>query len=427
MEQQQLSNGKKIKNWCITINNPVDEDIQQFKDIEEFTAYYIYGAEVGASGTRHLQCYICFKGGRTLPGIKRLWPRAHFEVANGTPQQASDYCKKDGKYQEFGTLPAARNVKGGEATQAKWKQIVTFAKEQKMLELAEQHPREFITNYRGLKQIGFDFNKAPADLDEPCGEWLVGESGAGKSFTARKENPGFYLKMMNKWWDNYKGEDVVILEDLDPSYEQSMQYFLKIWSDAYAFPVEIKNHCVNIRPKKFVVTSQYRIEELFKDKKIIEALQRRFKVRVIQRLPEFDLSKSKKKIKRKAHLEKMNEIIKKPKMFKQVNGQVALNTAYGKPVTPNIFESLLEAASQEAKKAEVIDLTSLDSNTNDWDIYTDAQPWLPAEKRFMKPDEVKEEIKSEELWTTSETESDEEDISDEDTSGSFSDSYSESY
>lgn len=115
----ELTNKSRAKHWCITINNPSIAERSMFENIKELTTYYIYGEEIGASGTEHLQCYIAFTKQTTLATLKRYWPRAHFEIARGTPAQASDYCKKDGKYVEHGTVPQHQGAKGGEATQVK--------------------------------------------------------------------------------------------------------------------------------------------------------------------------------------------------------------------------------------------------------------------------------------------------------------------
>lgn len=337
MEQQPLKNGtqQRAKHWCLTINNYGDADICQFENIKESATYFVYGKEVGDSGTRHLQCYISFKTAKYRNAVARIWPTAFIEMSLGTPQQASDYCKKDGKYEEFGTLPVNGRAKGGESTKAKWAEIAKFAVEKNLVQIQESHPREFVSNYRNLKQIGFDFAQKPADLASPCGIWMYGEAGVGKSFTSRKENPGAFMKMMNKWWDNYNNEDVVILEDMDPSYAQSMQYFLKIWTDAYAFPVEIKNHSVMIRPKKFIITSQYTPEEIWQDKKIIEAIRRRCVFRNVIRIEENDTSEVMKKPKRKLSSQKILSE-KKPRLFKQnANGDIVVND---KPVIQKPLE-----------------------------------------------------------------------------------------
>lgn len=88
----------------------------------------------------------------------------------------------------------------------------------------------------------------------------------------------FYPKIAsNKWWDKYKGEDNVLIEDMDTSHNYQ-GYYLKIWADEYAFPVEVKNSGDWIRPKVIIVTSNYPIEQVFPDPSIHKPLLERFKV-----------------------------------------------------------------------------------------------------------------------------------------------------
>jgi hypothetical protein len=105
------------KRWCFTLNNPSDEErffhaingesISADPEDSEFS-YYVFGQETGDSGTPHLQGYFILRQKRRLAQIKALpgLSRAHLEVARGSPKQASDYCKKDGAFSEFGVLPA---------------------------------------------------------------------------------------------------------------------------------------------------------------------------------------------------------------------------------------------------------------------------------------------------------------------------------
>lgn len=118
----------------------------------------------------------------------------------------------------------------------------------------------------------------PEPLDAPCGQWYWGVPGSGKSYKARMENPGAYIKMSNKWWCGYTGEDVVILEEVerDATY---LKHFLKIWTDRWAFRAERKRGTMFIRPKDIIITSNYSIEQIFyDDKELQQALIRRFKV-----------------------------------------------------------------------------------------------------------------------------------------------------
>ena len=72
-------------------------------------------------------------------------------------------------------------------------------------------------------------------------------------------------KPMNKWWDGYAGEEVVVLDDFDPRHAEHLSYYLKIWADHYAFNAEVKGGMIRVRPKTVIVTSQYAIEDCFKE------------------------------------------------------------------------------------------------------------------------------------------------------------------
>jgi len=88
----------------------------------------------------------------------------------------------------------------------------------------------------------------------------------------------FYSKIAsNKWWDKYKDEKNVLIEDMDKNHEY-MGFNLKIWSDKYAYPVEIKYGGTLMRPQVIIVTSNYSIQECFPDPSIHLPLLERFKV-----------------------------------------------------------------------------------------------------------------------------------------------------
>lgn len=96
------------KRWCFTLNNYSAQEEQHVADAFSLGGidYLVAGREVGDSGTRHLQGYVCFESRRGITQVKAiLGARLHLEVARGSPAQASDYCKKDGDFMEFGTCP----------------------------------------------------------------------------------------------------------------------------------------------------------------------------------------------------------------------------------------------------------------------------------------------------------------------------------
>jgi len=93
----------RAKNWCFTLNNYTDADIERLKGLEteESVSYCIFGKEVGESGTPHLQGFVAFKVRKTLASAVAICGQAHFSVARNVAQSIQ-YCKKDGDFTEVG-------------------------------------------------------------------------------------------------------------------------------------------------------------------------------------------------------------------------------------------------------------------------------------------------------------------------------------
>lgn len=264
------------KHWCFTLNNYNEADREAILSWDKVT-YVIIGKEVGESGTPHLQGYICFEKKKRLTGLKKLLPTAHWEVRKGTVQQAADYCKKDSDFEERGTLPISR---AGSTQQERYQHAWDCAKADNLDEI---DPDIRIRHYRTLQQIAADHMIPSQRLPTTTGMWIYGPSGSGKSTLARQigdEAGGYYLKLANKWWDGYCGEDVVILEDLDPKHE-CLAHHLKLWCDCHDFIAEKKGTAIRIRPKKIIITSQYSIEEIFNDVRTQQALNRRCEIQFV--------------------------------------------------------------------------------------------------------------------------------------------------
>lgn len=93
------------KQYCFTHNNYTAVDLQRYRDIlsGQSITYAVFGQEVApTTGTHHLQGYVVFEDRKRIAAVRNLFPGAHIEIARGSPEQASNYCKKDGDFVEFG-------------------------------------------------------------------------------------------------------------------------------------------------------------------------------------------------------------------------------------------------------------------------------------------------------------------------------------
>jgi hypothetical protein len=106
--------------------------------------------------------------------------------------------------------------------------------------------------------------------------WVYGKPGCGKSAWVRQEHKNLYYKTPDKWWDGYKGQSSVLLEDLDVSKARELVQMLKLWADKYDFSGEIKGGRVNMTYEAFIVTSNFLPNELWKESMLVEAITRRF-------------------------------------------------------------------------------------------------------------------------------------------------------
>lgn len=266
----------KSRDYCFTTNNWTEEHVAGLKGLDY--AYIVFGKEVGESGIPHLQGYVRFKTPRTIKSVIAKMSGSHIDYKKGTFEQAIDYCKKDGDFEEYGDLPKTpkeKGEKGGEAVKRKYEQAWQAAVEGRFMDIpADMRTRHFNT----YKRIKAEFQPKPVDLDTLENEWRYGPTGSGKSRVPRLENPIHYSKKADtKWWDAYDGEDVVIIDDID-KYHVKLGYQLKIWLDHYPFTAEWKGGSAKIRPKKIIITSNYHPSEIWTDEKTLGPIMRRCKI-----------------------------------------------------------------------------------------------------------------------------------------------------
>jgi len=292
----------KARNWCFTVNNWKEADLECLKKLEGTQVkYMVHGKEVGESGTPHLQGFVIFLNPKRFSEAKKVLPwGCHLEQAKGTWEHNLAYCtKEDTNAYVWGEAPMSRKRQGeagAEAEKERWTKIRALAKAGKIEELEVDFPREAILYEEKFARIAMKC--APrADLapQTVVGVWIHGPSGAGKSYWSHHnlEVDGvkygineIYDKDLSHWWDGWRLRDetedrpkheVAYLDDLD-KFCIKLARDLKVWTQEYEFNAQVKGGYMRIRPKLVVVTSQSTIEEIWDDDKTRCALLRRFRV-----------------------------------------------------------------------------------------------------------------------------------------------------
>lgn len=287
-------------NWVLTLNNPIHNDLDQYKQVlakDRYKARYHCIADDYAptTNTHHWHAMICFEKRHTISSIKKQFNKWHIEPMRGTASQAREYTIKYYKEHpesfmlEEGDMPKDTRITT-EDNQDKWESMFHAAKKGKFDEIP---PKEYIRYHKAFREIYIENQKAsdmPPNLDmKEHFLWLWGSTGNGKSYAARhdikdriqrmyKEPVEIYLKTLNKWWDHYSGEKIVLIEEANPDACEHLANFFKTWFDEYAFVAEAKGAIApKIRPEYIIVTSNYTIDECFPKSQDSGPLKRRLK------------------------------------------------------------------------------------------------------------------------------------------------------
>lgn len=263
--------------FAFTVNHYTESDIADVMTFASQCKYVIFGKEIAESGTPHLQGFLITKATTRLSKLKKVVPRAHWENAKKCNDANVKYCKKQGDSTEIGQLPQSK----GQAQVDVWQAVRRLAQAGDFDAIPDSM---YIRYKRTLHEIHEDHRPEVEDLAEPCGIWITGPAGSGKSTYARTKYPktDLYKKDHTTWWTSYAWQPHVLLEDVGHDDAKLGTHF-KLWADKWSFPIERKSKPeVEIRPETFIVTSQYTIDEIWQDHETREALNRRFKTIVMR-------------------------------------------------------------------------------------------------------------------------------------------------
>jgi len=244
----------KFRNWCFTCNNYTQADYDAVKALKY--KYLIIGFEVGDSGTRHLQGYLELPSQLTFSSLSKKIPKFHLEHRKGTAQQASDYCKKGGEFDEYGKLSHQGQRNDINSVCASISQGKSF---EDILDEA--------TSYQSLQiaKVAMPYKEPKRDW-VPFVYWYWGPPGTGKTHAAFNSHPDTRVHKQagsTKWWQGYDRHDVVIIDDLRRFHIDFVRLLELL--DRYPTTVENKGGSRQFVPRYIYVTAPYPPDEMYAD------------------------------------------------------------------------------------------------------------------------------------------------------------------
>lgn len=240
------------RKYQLTINNPMekglDHEIIKLK-IKSLTnlVYFCMCDEIGESGTYHTHVYVYYKNAKRFSTIKTLFPEAHIESAKGSSKENRDYIRKEGKhkdseknntnlsdtFEEEGELPDDGNQ--GQRTDM-INLISLFDLGMTPLEIVKEYPH-FQNRYPSIERL---YHACITDKHRKIYRrnihviYLFGPTGSGKTSGVLNEfeieNTAIVNCLNKNLFDDYKGQDVLLLDEFFSSFPiTSMNQLLDIY------------------------------------------------------------------------------------------------------------------------------------------------------------------------------------------------------
>lgn len=271
----------RSRSFVFTVNNFSSERVDIIrKHAEEFAQYCIVGDEVGENGTPHLQGYIYYGTLKSFKWvIERLGePRAHLESAKGSATQNKAYCSKQSVLFEYGTCP----TQGRRSDLEKIRGLLVQGSSE--IEIAEN----YFSSWCQYRRAFTEFRRLANPIIRQWKTvvvWLYGPTGTGKTRVVHSLADSKLGRQLNycceryhgskiselrhlyaapdldlKWWDGYKGQDIVLIDDYRG--EGQLSTLLRLL-DRYPMQVPVKGGFADWAPKLLFITSNWLPRECY--------------------------------------------------------------------------------------------------------------------------------------------------------------------
>lgn len=251
----------QTKKFVFTLNNYTEDEYNNICRLgtSDEIVYLVVGRETAGTGTPHLQGFVVFRGKKRFARVKVLLgsERVFVEQARGSDQQASEYCKKEGDFVEYGAIDRVPT----QGRRSDLAPVAQFIREgSSIADVGRAFPEAFIKFSRGIEKLA-DCYVEPRNFRSQC-VYLWGPTGTGKTRRAYAEAlalGGGAVSWVSdntlKWFDGYDPRSKCVILD-DFAGDCKVTLLLRL-IDRYPYKVPIKGGFLTWRPRIIYITSNY--------------------------------------------------------------------------------------------------------------------------------------------------------------------------
>lgn len=256
------------RRWTLTVNNWTEDMLQTLKTWNKIK-YAVIGQECGENQTPHLQVYLILKDAVKKSSILGLIPCwAHRALPGNTAMQKGiQYCKKEGNFEEVGTMPQ----------QGKRTDLATCAEMicagASLGEIAAEYPTQVVRYHQGLQALRrITVGPSPAwrQLEVTV---LYGPTGTGKTRRALESDSVYMWDSTDGWWDGYVDQRRLVIDEM-PREGLDFKQLLRIL-DGHPLMLKVKGGFAHAHYTEVVLTSNFPWTTWYGQDQHLAALERR--------------------------------------------------------------------------------------------------------------------------------------------------------
>lgn len=269
----------RVRLWCFTMF----ENHINVPNLNGNWQYILMGRETCPKTKKeHWQCFVYFKEAKTFNSTQKLITKhfgikPHIEACKGSIKDNYNYCSKDKDFYEFGKKPSqgCRN----DIDEVKDK-ILSY--ELSCDDICIQNPELYHKYGRTLNKIEDIAQRKLFRTEMTTCDWYYGPTGVGKSHKAFENfspETHYVYPHDNGWWDGYKQQDIVIINDFRGEIPYNVLLDL---IDKWA--TTVRRRCREPLPfisKHIIITSSLHPKDIYRNREAedkIEQLLDRIKV-----------------------------------------------------------------------------------------------------------------------------------------------------